>query len=261
MKTKLIFTSLVLTALPALAGPPPAAPAAPAPVSDSGWTFRMAPYLWAQGLDGAMGVRGLTGDVNLDFSDIASDLDFAYMGAFEARHGRWGIMTDINYAETSDNIDTREVFFSGGDFKMKQFLGNVTLNYRVIETDTTALDLYAGARLNWVDLGISLDRPSALRGAASNTVSRSGDEFWADAIVGARFQTSLGGPWFLRASGDIGGGDSDLTWQAMGLIGYKISDTCNVGLGYRTLSTDYKNGGFTYDITASGPILGAEWRW
>ncbi len=254
MKAKLILTSLVLTSIPALAGPPPAAPMSPPPATDSGWSFRIAPYLWAQGLEGTMGVRGLTGDVDLPFSDIVSDLDFAFMGAFEARHGQWSILTDVNYAETSDNFDLKGIIFTDGDFKQQQFLGNVTLNYRVLENEKTVVDLYAGTRMNWIDLDITA------RGEVG-VAAVSGDEFWMDAIVGARFQTSLGGPWFLRVAGDIGGGDSDLTWQAMGLIGYKINDSCNVGLGYRTLSTDYKNGGFTYDITASGPILGAEWRW
>jgi hypothetical protein len=255
MKTKTILTALAIFNLPALAGPPSPVVPMPPPVADSGWQFRFAPYLWAQGLDGASGVRGLEGDVNVDFSDIVSDLDFAFMGTFEARRGRWGILTDVNYAELSDSFDTRGIIFSGGDFKMKQFLSNITLNYRVMENAGTVIDLYAGARLNWIDLNLELE------GGKGGSVSRSGDDFWADAIVGARFQTDLGGRWFFRATGDIGAGQSDFTWQAVGLIGYKINDNCNVGLGYRGLGTDYKNGGFTYDITAHGPVLGVEWRW
>ena len=49
--------------------------------------------------------------------------------------------------------------------------------------------------------------------------------------------------------------------MAMGLLGYKLSDSCNIGLGYRSLGTDYREGGFTCDVTASGPLLGVEWTW
>ena len=254
MKTKRLLVSLALTSITALAGPPPAAPMSPPTVADSGWSFRMAPYLWAQGLDGTTGIAGLTGDVDMSFSDIASDLDFAYMGAFEARRGRWGIMTDINYAELSDSFAMRGLLFTSGEFKMKQFLSSVTLNYRVMETPTSVLDLYAGARLNWIELDVNA------RGDVG-VAAATGDKSWADAIIGARWQTSLSGPWFLRLVGDIGGGSSDSTWQAMGLVGYKVSDSCNIGLGYRALGTDYQKGGFTYDITASGPVLGVEWKW
>lgn len=256
MKAKPILTALVLTGLPALAGPPPpVTPMPPPPAEDTGWQFRVAPYLWAQGLDGTIGVRGLEGDVNVGFDDIASDLDFAFMGAFEARHGRWSILTDVNYAELGQDFDPQGGMLSDADFKMQQFVGNVTLNYRVLENDRTAVDLYAGTRLNWIDVDIDVE------GVKGGEASRSGDEAWADAIVGVRFQTSLGGPWFFRAGGDIGAGGSDFTWQAMGLVGYKLTDSCNIGLGYRGLGTDYQNGGFTYDITAHGPVLGAEWRW
>jgi hypothetical protein len=253
MKTKLILTSLITSCVSAHGGVP--APVIPPPATQTGWEFRFAPYLWAQSLDGTTGVRGLEGDVNVGFGDILSDLDFAFMGAFEARHGRWSILTDVNYAELSDSFNARDVIFSDGGIKMKQFLGNVTLNYRAMENAGTVIDLYAGTRLNWIDLDIHVNEVTGTR------LNRSGDESWADAIIGARFQTALGGKWFFRASGDIGAGGSDLTWQVSGLFGYKLSDTCNIGIGYRGLGTDYKNGGFTYDVTAHGPVLGVEWRW
>lgn len=255
MKATQILTALVLTSLPALAGPPPVAPAPPPPPAASGWEFRFAPYLWVQAVEGTVGVRGLEGDVDMGFDDILGDLDFAFMGAFEARNGRWSILTDVNYAELGQDFDPRGVLFSDADFKMQQFVGNITLNYRILENERTAVDLYAGTRLNWIDLDIDVD------GVKGGDFGQSGDDFWADAIVGVRFQTSLGGPWFLRAGGDIGAGESDFTWQAVGLLGYKVSETCNVGLGYRGLGTDYQNGGFTYDVTAHGPVLGVEWRW
>ena len=254
MKSSLIIASLLLTSFAAVAGTPAPLPPPQAPASPSGWQFRAAPYLWAQSLDGTEGVRGFTGDVDLDFGDIVEDLEFAFMGAFEARYGRWGILTDVCYSEVGDSIETRDLLLSDANFNMKQFLGNVTLSYRVVESESTVVELYGGTRLNWIDLDVDAT------GVGGSFFSRSGDKFWADAIIGARFQTSLGGPWFLRVAGDIGAGDSDFTWQALGLIGYKVNENCNVGIGYRGLGTDFEDGGFTYDITAHGPVLGVEWK-
>ena len=256
MKTPLILTALAITCLPVFGGTPsPAAPLPPAPAAETGWQFSFAPYLWAQSLNGSTGVLGLTADVDVDFIDALGDLELGYMGAFEARYGRWGITTDLCYAELGESFNTRDVLFSGGNVNVQQLLGNLAVSYRVFESGTTAVELYGGARLNWIDVDLDIS------GVEGGFFSRSGDEFWADAIIGARFQTSLGGPWFLRVTGDIGAGDSDFTWQAIGILGYKVSESFHVGIGYRGLGTDYQDGGFTYDITAHGPVLGAEWRW
>ncbi len=255
MKTRLLLSVIALTTLPALAGPPPPmTPPPPAP-EESGWRFSGGPYLWAQGLEGSTGVRGLVADIDVPFSDIFDVLDFNFTGMFEARRGRWGILTDISYTELSPSATTRGVEFSSVDMKMKQFLGNVALNYQVVASEQTSVMLYAGTRINWLDAEISLD---SVKG---DDVNQSGDEFWMDAIVGVRLRQHLAGPWFLRLAGDIGAGDSDFTWQAAGLIEYQLKENLSLAVGYRWLDTDYANGGFTYDITASGLVLGAEWRW
>jgi opacity protein-like surface antigen len=124
----------------------------------------------------------------------------------------------------------------------------------VLATEQTSVSLYAGARLNWLDVSASLNRVDG------GVVNNSGDEYWNDAIVGVRFRQHLRGPWFLRLTGDIGAGDSDLTWQALGILEYQLRENLSVGLGYRWVDTDYKNAGFTYDVQASGLVLGVEKR-
>jgi opacity protein-like surface antigen len=254
MNTRILLSSFALTALPALAGPPPQAPSAPAP-KESGWQFTAGPYLWTQGLEGTTGVRGLALDIDVPFSDIFDVLDFSFMGVFEARKGRWSILTDINYTELSPSATTRDVLFSSAEMKMKQFLGNVALNYQVVATEQTSVSLYAGTRINGLDVSASLNRVDG------GIVSESGDEYWYDAIVGVRLRQHLSGPWYFRLTGDIGAGDSDSTWQLAGLFEYRLKENISLGLGYRWLDTDYANGGFTYDVQASGLVLGAEFRW
>ena len=60
--------------------------AAPATISDQAWTFTVAPYLWAAGIDGTVGQPGLPPvDVDASFSDVMKHFDVGAMGAAEAR--------------------------------------------------------------------------------------------------------------------------------------------------------------------------------
>lgn len=255
MKTAhLASRALLCSAFTAFAGSSAPLPAPPPPPAASGWSFRAAPYLWTLGLEGTMGVKGLEVDVDVPFSDIFDDLDISFMGAFEARNGPWGITFDMQYSKLSDSTYPLGSQITSASFEMQQFMGNLALSYRVMENEGTAVDLYGGVRMNWLDAEISV------AGGKGGSASRSGDETWADAIVGLRFQTPLGGDWAFRAVGDIGAGDSDLTWQGMGILVYRLSESWNLGFGYRAIGVDYQDGGFTYDVTSHGPILGAEYR-
>ena len=55
--------------------------------AESGWEFHVAPYLWAIAMDGNVTVKGFEADVNMSFSDIWDQLNFALMLAYEARKG------------------------------------------------------------------------------------------------------------------------------------------------------------------------------
>jgi hypothetical protein len=59
---------------------------------------------------------------------------------------------------------------------------------------------------------------------------------------------------------DVGAGESDLTWQAAAGISYgfkrgKLSAVC------RYLSYEMKSGKSLKDLSFSGPMVGATWRW
>ena len=68
---------------------PPARAAEPAAER---WQFAVTPYVWAAGLEGQVGVRGITTAVDASFIDILKDSDsfIGLQGHFEARYGPWG---------------------------------------------------------------------------------------------------------------------------------------------------------------------------
>lgn len=249
MKTKATIIALLST-VSAFAGSstPPIESTAPAEVSS--WEVRGALYGWAESFDGDVGIRERIAPLDLSFNDILDDLDIAFMGALEVGRDRWSFLADVNYAKVSDSIPVAAAATTL-EFEQKQFLGNFLAIYETVKTDTLDLDVFVGARVNWIDAQLSIP-----------TDSRSADKSWVDPIIGARFQSDLGEKFFFRALGDIGGFDvsSELTWQALAGFGYRVMDNGAILLGYRGIGTDYTDGGFTYDVVTHGPILGFEYR-
>lgn len=221
--------------------------------TDSGWRISTSMYIWTTRLDGDITVNGDTAPVDIDFKDIFSNLDFTFMGLLEVGKGRWSVMTDLFYAKLSPSNSTALAKF---ETEIEQFIGNFAVFYRVYDDPCTRLDIYGGARVNWMetDLDISFRK--------GGSISDSGDKAWIDPIVGFRCHRDLNDKFFVRALADIGGFNvsSDLTWQAMTAVGYRINDQASVALGYRALSTDYTSGDITYDVISHGMLLGLEYR-
>ena len=78
-------------------------------------------------------------------------------------------------------------------------------------------------------------------------------EFY-DAVVGLRGAYNINENWFIPYAFDIGGGDSDLTWQALTSLGYRF-DWGDVLLTYRYIHYD-KSDGLVEDFDLYGPKIG-----
>ena len=97
---------------------PVAAEPPPPVVLGNDWHFQATLYGWATAIDGDVGIRNLpTADVNLSFFDILQNLDGALMGSLYASNGQFSVLTDLVYANISDNIDVGQY---GGSVKFKQ---------------------------------------------------------------------------------------------------------------------------------------------
>lgn len=63
----------------------------------------------------------------------------------------------------------------------------------------------------------------------------------------------------LCVHGDLGGGDSDLTWQANAMLGRQAGGR-GLGGGYRAIGYDIEEGGDELDLTVHGPRFGLDFR-
>ena len=124
----------------------------------NGWQFVIEPYLWAIGLSGITGVGELPAvDVNVSSSKLLQNFDWGLMAQGEIRKGRWGLLADGYYAELSGSGDLGGVLYRSGTMEVQQGLASLSLAYRVIDDRRGFLDVYAGARYNYLGAQIETE--------------------------------------------------------------------------------------------------------
>ena len=234
---------------------------------DGPWRFEFNSWIWLMGVEGDVGVRGVTADVSADFGDIidASDSVVAFSGHLEVGYGPFAGFVDGLYADLGADDQSGPAGMAQVDVEFQQTIVDFGLMYRLgtwepsgdaaLNRHDTTLDLYAGARYNGLEIEV---RPA-------NLPDRSSDKDWFDPIIGAKAVLPIARDWHVRLNGDVGGFGvaSDLTWSATAVIGYDFlvfNHPATVLGGYRAIGWDYSDGSgtseFTWDIIQHGPILG-----
>jgi predicted porin len=216
----------------------------PVAQADEPWEFHLTPYLWAAGMDGTIGVAGRDVSVNASFSDLVDFVDTGGALRFEARKGRWGGFADYFGVTLND-----EQTIATGTIRTesKQRIAEAGVTYRITEPT----ELLAGLRYQSLDNEINF--PLLGRRSSSNS--------WTDGFVGARWTPVKTDKWAVWLRGDIGAGQSDLTWLATAGAGYRFNKTVGVLVAYRYLKTDYEDGDFKWDIAQKGLGLGVDFAW
>ncbi|WP_332691635.1 hypothetical protein [Bosea sp. (in: a-proteobacteria)] len=237
---------------------PPAPVPPPLPLPDV--EIRLTPFFWASGLSGTVGARRNlpTVDIDVSFTEILRNLDFAAMMAGEYRNGRWGVLADLTYVAVSldrgRDVVPRAPGFTGASLSSKTFTATATGFYRFYDSGAFTADLLAGARVWSVSADLDLNVAGVLALSAGSTHS------WVDPVAGVRVHAELGNGFGLSGYGDIGAGSSRLTWELRGTVDYSFNANWAASIGYRHLAVDYRRGGFVYDTSFSGPIAGVSYR-
>jgi len=227
--------------------------ATPALAQDSGWSFALSPYAWTPGLTSSAETAWGTVEVDKSIGDVLSDLDVAFMGAFEARNGRWSLIADLFYADLSQSRSTPlGILFSRAEIETEAKLLSGYAGYRVFEGGQVAVDLMAGFRVNSVNLDLSL-APGLLAGQRFGM-----SETWVDPLIGGRARFDITDGWFATIFADVGGfrTGSDLTWQIFGSFGYQFNERWSVQGGWRYVAIEKTINGRDVEIDLNGPLLG-----
>jgi opacity protein-like surface antigen len=239
-----------------------AAQAAHADPADT-WTYEATPYLHAAGLHGTVGAGRVSAPVDLSSSDVLSDLDIAFQGAFTARKGQLSFDLDAEYVKLSDDGSKsvtgprgRATVLGSLDAESTLSILQGNVGWRILD-EQTKLDIIGGLRLTRLhadlDLNGTLSAGDEVFGASRNL---SDSKTWADGVVGARVLHTISDQVTLMGYADLGGGDSRLTWQALAGVNWRFKKNYDLRFGYRELSWDYSGGGLTWDVKMRGPYVG-----
>jgi hypothetical protein len=239
------------------------------------WHFSIIPYLWMMGLIGEVGVRGQTVDLDVSFSDIFQNLDFATEIHMEAWRDRFGFFVDLTYSKISLKEDVQlrfdrsiklknvtEFFLGelGGFYRVGTWpVGTGTGSYQGKTNTSFTLDILGGGRYWWLENKIDITGPAGVLDPQFK-----GSESWFDFIIGTRARLDIN-KFFIVLRTDIGGFglgfSSDISWNIAGYIGYELPwYKITPIIGYRALYDKYSNGSgnnrFLWDAWMYGPQIG-----
>jgi hypothetical protein len=197
--------------------------------------------------------------ITLTLGDLLSNLKWMTMVDFGARKDKWSFNADVIYLHIGDHIQET----TGGPFgrpetldvevSLKGFISTLSAGYQIAGNDRYQLDIIAGARYLNLELPLTIDIDDK-----SESVDPGGNTW--DAIVGVSGVTTLNDKWYVDYYGDIGTGDSDLTWETRVGIGYKFKKfTGTAGLRYQRWNFDKKSE--LDNLRVLGPYVGAKWFW
>ena len=253
-KTILLFVSLVVFVF-FLSG---TVTAQDAPQKD-GWQFYADLYGWMPNIYG----ESATGsDFEIDLDDILDNLQFMVMVVGGVKKDKWEFNVDVIYMDLEGDKNSTAYLLNlpvnvYADVELKAWVVTPTVRYNILEKDKFKLNILAGARYLYLDVDLKVDIDGVRDNEFSKSASDSGD-VW-DAIVGVTGEVMLNEKWYLPFQFDIGTGDSDLTYQAFGGVGYRFSRVDLIG-GYRYLRWNFDDNSALDDLYISGPIAGVKIR-
>jgi hypothetical protein len=241
------------------------------------WQFGATIYGWFPNIAGQTSFTqpGGTSEFEIDIKDILDNLEFALMGMFDVRKGRWGILTDVIYMDVgASKTGTREASIGGNqlpinatadvELDLTSWVWTLTGYYRALTKTWLKLDVLAGTRYLDVEQKVKWEITGNV--GSIPVPDRTGDVTaslanW-DVVVGARGRFAFGpkNAWFVPYYLDLGAGESDFTWQGLAGLGYSFR-WIEVAAAWRYLYYDLPSGKAIKDVSFSGPAIGVTFRW
>lgn len=235
--------------------------------SESGaddWQYGLMIYGWLPSISGELNFTPPSGSdgISVDGEDILDDLKMAFLGSFEARKGAWSGFTDVMYlnleGDKSKSVgipDGDKIELFDADMELTTWVWTLGGSYSIWQDGKSHFDLLAGARLLALDTEVKLTNGGPLH--REHKLSESID-LW-DGIIGVKGRVALNDRWFLPYYADVGTGDTDLTWQILGGVGYEFN-WGEVTLDYRYLEYDQGSDDLLQDLGFGGVQMGVAFR-
>jgi hypothetical protein len=238
----------------------------PAPAKQGGpsnWQIDSTGYLWLSGAHGNLSAL----DYNLGFKASAGDLlSSARFGITEIVDVRWKLLVlteDVLYMALTGG-QSRVVPLPNispvisATYVNRDVIFTQKVGYRMIDSAKVKIDAMTGFRF-W-HLGNTLTiTPRPLGNNNNLYTSRN----WTDPMVGARVLIPLSPKIMATIAGDVGGwgAGSQMDYQIVGALSYKIKPKLTLDAAWRYLYLDYGQYPFGTQLALSGPVLGVTYSW
>jgi hypothetical protein len=214
------------------------------------WRWSITPYLWGSNIETDVrfpGGQEIGGTAK--FNDILDKLDLGGQVHLEGRRGAWGMFVDATYLALSD--DTTQ-----GPFSVDSELDTGLYEFAATYTPggkSGRFTAFAGARIVDLSLELTFSGPGPV-----GPIRRASDKSYTDLMVGGRYVHAFSDRWLWELQGDIGGGDTESSWNALALVGWKFGGDLDkaVLFGWRHMEFEVEDGGRETDVTFDGPIAG-----
>jgi hypothetical protein len=226
--------------------------------NDDRWHLSVSPYLWLPGVHGTLGAGGYAAGFKASAGDLLSHADFALLGLVEARRNRVIANIDTMWMRLSDNKAIPfppGADFTSADVHATMFILTPKVGFRLLNQEKLKADFLTGFRY-W-HFGENVTFSPFL---ANVNFNRS--QNWVDPLVGGRIIGALSPKAEVTIAGDVGGWGtgSQLEYQVVGLLGYKLTPKMILQAGYRYMYFDYQkingNANPYLDLAFSGVVLG-----
>lgn len=208
-----------------------AAPVAVTHISGD-WEFSATAYGWAPSIkaDSRVGPN-----IDISLRDILDNMDGVVMFEVGARKGKWMFFQDLIYLDLDDDatVNLEDSAKLKLDLDMKSWISTMGLGYTVFHNDDFRVNVVGGARYLYLDL----DLDAKVTGTSFKDSGSGSQNAW-NGIVGVTGLVQLPKQWFGVYYLDVGTGDSQLTYQAMGAVGYQFNKI-SVSGGYRYLRWNF----------------------
>ena len=253
---------------------------------DDQWSFAATPYLWLPTIAGDLNYDLPPGNGSPEFEvgpvDWFELLNFAALVGASANKGRFSIFADVVYLDLQSDGDAKLKSIGNGngngnrvpvqgsisreiDTDLTGLQVSLAGGYRIHESANAKVDLLLGVRYFGMqtEVDYSLDASISAPGGGFNFSpegSLKDDTTSVDAIVGVRGRQGFNDSrWSLEYQLDFGGGDADLTWNAMAVAAYTFNSG-DLLIAYRHLEYDQGSDGLLQGFSFSGPAFGYQFR-
>lgn len=210
---------------------------------ESAIKYELTPYAWASALDGQIGVRGITTDVDASFDDLFDILDTAVMVNFKAISDPWTLQLNVSYIELENAYDLPRSTLT---FESDTLIFAAEALYEL--PNVPDMQLVLGGRYYHMDHKLQI--------VGGNELTQA--EEWVDPIIGLIYTHHFTQRLSLLLRGDIGGFNvgSQFAWNALLSLNYRLTENLLIHGAYKHLVVDYDEDGFIYNADRTGLGIG-----